>query len=73
MSSKARGLGRGLDALLGTGNKGAKVEEPAPGDVLKTLPIDQLQAGRYQPRRTEGSPGAATGSTGCRPSQRRSC
>ena len=50
MSSKARGLGRGLDALLGTGNKGAKVEEPAPGDVLKTLPIDQLQAGRYQPR-----------------------
>lgn len=50
MSSKTRGLGRGLDALLGTGNKGAKLEEPAPGDVLKTLPIDQLQAGRYQPR-----------------------
>lgn len=50
MSTKARGLGRGLDALLGTGNKGAKIEEPAPGDVLKTLPIDQIQAGRYQPR-----------------------
>ncbi|GIX37892.1 MAG: chromosome partitioning protein ParB [Silanimonas sp.] len=50
MSGKTRGLGRGLDALLGTGNKGAKIEEPAPGDVLKTLPIDQLQAGRYQPR-----------------------
>ena len=50
MSTKARGLGRGLDALLGTGNKGAKAEEPAPGDVLKTLPIGQLQAGKYQPR-----------------------
>ncbi|WP_028770904.1 ParB/RepB/Spo0J family partition protein [Silanimonas lenta] len=50
MSGKTRGLGRGLDALLGTGNKGAKIEEPAPGDVLKTLPIDQLQAGKYQPR-----------------------
>ncbi|HAI58785.1 MAG TPA: chromosome partitioning protein ParB [Xanthomonadaceae bacterium] len=50
MSSKARGLGRGLDALLGTGNKGAKADEPAPGDVLKTLPLTQLQAGRYQPR-----------------------
>jgi ParB family chromosome partitioning protein len=50
MSTKARGLGRGLDALLGTGNKGAKADEPAPGDVLKTLPIGQLQAGKYQPR-----------------------
>lgn len=50
MSTKARGLGRGLDALLGTGNKGAKPEEIAPGDVLRTLPIDQLQAGKYQPR-----------------------
>ena len=50
MSGKARGLGRGLDALLGTGTKGAKIEEPAPGDVLKTLPIEQLQAGKYQPR-----------------------
>jgi len=50
MNSKARGLGRGLDALLGTGNKGAKVEDPAPGDVLRSLPIEQIQAGRYQPR-----------------------
>jgi len=50
MSTKARGLGRGLDALLGTGNKGAKIDEPAPGDVLRSLPIDQIQAGRYQPR-----------------------
>jgi ParB family chromosome partitioning protein len=50
MSTKARGLGRGLDALLGTGNKGAKADEPAPGDVLKTLPLTQLQTGKYQPR-----------------------
>jgi len=50
MSTKTRGLGRGLEALLGTGNKGAKIDEPAPGDVLRSLPIDQIQAGRYQPR-----------------------
>lgn len=51
MSTKTRGLGRGLDALLGTGGKGAKPDDPLPGDLLRTLPIDQIQAGRYQPRR----------------------
>ena len=50
MSGKTRGLGRGLDALLGTGTKGAKIDEPAPGDLLKTLPVEQLQSGKYQPR-----------------------
>ena len=38
-----KGLGRGLDALL------AKDEE-AGGDVLKTLKLDELQPGKYQPR-----------------------
>jgi ParB family chromosome partitioning protein len=38
-----KGLGRGLDALL------AKDEEPS-GEALKTLRIDELQPGRYQPR-----------------------
>lgn len=41
---KARGLGRGLDALLG----GA--EERATGEALKELAVDMLQPGKYQPR-----------------------
>ena len=51
MSSKKRGLGRGLDALLGTGNKGAAPTDEAPaGEGLRTLPLQQLQPGKYQPR-----------------------
>ena len=54
---KKRGLGRGLDALLGP--KGAvtqvqqatAVVEPLPGEVLRKLPVKQLQPGKYQPRR----------------------
>ncbi len=41
---KPRGLGRGLDALLGTDG-----EAPA-RDALATLAVDSLQPGRYQPR-----------------------
>ncbi|MGE8286607.1 MAG: ParB/RepB/Spo0J family partition protein [Stenotrophomonas sp.] len=55
-TAKKRGLGRGLDALLGP--KGAvtpvtvaAVAEPQPGEVLRKLRIDQLQPGKYQPRR----------------------
>ena len=43
--AKVKGLGRGLDALLGPAD-----EAPAAGDSLGTLPIDALQPGRYQPR-----------------------
>ena len=62
MSSKKRGLGRGLDALLGTGNKGAAPSdpgspEPAPGDVLRQLAVGLLQPGKYQPR-TRMDPGS---------------
>jgi ParB family chromosome partitioning protein len=39
-----KGLGRGLDALL------AKDEEPGGGDMLKTLKLEELQPGKYQPR-----------------------
>lgn len=43
---KLKGLGRGLDALLGTDE-----ERPAGGaEALKSLPIDALQPGKYQPR-----------------------
>ncbi len=55
-SVKKRGLGRGLDALLGpkgamTQVSVAAVAEPQPGEVLRKLPVDQLQPGKYQPRR----------------------
>jgi len=48
MATKSRGLGRGLDALLG----GAEDPAPArkPGDAPATLALDNLQPGRYQPR-----------------------
>jgi len=39
---KARGLGRGLDALLGA--------EERPREALLTLPVGRIRPGRYQPR-----------------------
>ena len=53
MATKKRGLGRGLDALLG-GNAGATTSpgtgaEPPHGE-LRNLPLDLIQRGRYQPR-----------------------
>ena len=55
MTAKKRGLGRGLDALLG-GGKGAAARAPAAahdasGEAsLRNLPVDLIQRGRYQPR-----------------------
>ena len=56
--AKKRGLGRGLDALLGNaGRIMPAIGTPAMGagsaaraESVTTLPIDALQAGRYQPR-----------------------
>lgn len=60
MSARKRGLGRGLEALLGAG---AEASQAAPtGDTgealpegdraaLKDLPVEFLQRGKYQPRR----------------------
>lgn len=42
---KTRGLGRGLDALLG-----AEEEASSRRDELRELPVDLLQPGKYQPR-----------------------
>lgn len=42
---KQKGLGRGLDALLGGGAAGQ-----AQGETLRMLPVEQLQPGKYQPR-----------------------
>ena len=44
--AKARGLGRGLDALLAGGeDSGAR-----PGDQLQNVAVEALSPGRYQPR-----------------------
>jgi len=48
--SKKRGLGRGLDALLGVGHAERQAAE-APGGGATTLPVDLIQRGRFQPRR----------------------
>src|SRR5690606_2248780 len=51
-AAKKRGLGRGLEALLGPKAADAPVLEARPGDTLRTLPIDALAPGKYQPRRS---------------------
>jgi ParB family chromosome partitioning protein len=48
MAVKKRGLGRGLDALLGGSVPSAT--EPDKGADLRELPVDLLQPGKYQPR-----------------------
>ncbi len=52
--TRIKGLGRGLDALLGA-------DEPAAtgGDALASLAIDSLQPGRFQPRAHIGQEGLA--------------
>ena len=61
MSAKKRGLGRGLDALLGAGhpaqaetsdaiNPSAGVALDSDNQSLKELPVDLIQRGKYQPR-----------------------
>jgi ParB family chromosome partitioning protein len=42
---KKKGLGRGLDALLGE-----KVQKESPQTEINRLPLTALQAGKYQPR-----------------------
>ncbi|MGN0858319.1 MAG: ParB/RepB/Spo0J family partition protein [Stenotrophomonas sp.] len=56
MTAKKRGLGRGLDALLGpkggsTPVNVAAVAQPQPGEVLRKIKVSELQPGKYQPRR----------------------
>lgn len=45
MNTKKRGLGRGLDALLGS------QAAPAKRETGKTLPVDMIQRGQFQPRK----------------------
>ena len=60
MSGKKRGLGRGLDALLGAAATQQATPAEPDGDsqqvasqdkVLQELPVDLIQRGKYQPRR----------------------
>jgi ParB family chromosome partitioning protein len=53
MAVKKRGLGRGLDALLGSTSVNALQEEAAQVDSreLQYVPLDLIQRGKYQPRR----------------------
>lgn len=46
MVSKKRGLGRGLDALLGDVNQ----DENSLNDSLQHFPLDMIRPGKYQPR-----------------------
>jgi ParB family chromosome partitioning protein len=53
MAAKKRGLGRGLEALLGPKAAAeAPLLEAQPNDVPRTLPVDALAPGKYQPRKT---------------------
>ncbi len=47
-AAKKRGLGRGLDALLGGAGEASVASTE---DELRILPIQQIVAGKYQPRR----------------------
>src|SRR5213082_1548465 len=42
--ARLKGLGRGLDALLSSS------DEAREGDALRSLALDRIRAGRYQPR-----------------------
>jgi ParB family transcriptional regulator, chromosome partitioning protein len=47
MAAKKRGLGKGLDALLGSHGD---LSKPSSADALQTLAVDLIQRGQYQPR-----------------------
>ncbi|MGV8941154.1 MAG: ParB/RepB/Spo0J family partition protein [Lysobacter sp.] len=49
-AARKRGLGRGLEALLGPKAEVPALEAAA-GDVLHHLPVDSLAPGKYQPRK----------------------
>jgi len=54
-TKKKRSLGRGFEALLGNTDITALVDdkqvEQASDSMLRHMPIENLQPGRYQPRR----------------------
>lgn len=51
MSTKRRGLGRGLDALLSASAPTVADNQPTDSTQLTELAVERLSRGRYQPRR----------------------
>lgn len=51
MAVKKRGLGRGLDALLGQASVNNNQGDNSQDQQLRELPVDLIQRGKYQPRR----------------------
>lgn len=53
-ASRKRGLGRGLDALLGMqpSDANSAVDGPTSDEELKKVPVAKLERGRFQPRQT---------------------
>jgi len=55
MAAKKRGLGRGLEALMGAAGVGQDANQihntVATQSELRKLPVEHIQRGRYQPRR----------------------
>lgn len=49
-STKKRGLGKGIDALLGGRSATELLGDDLGKDSLRTVPVDMIQRGRYQPR-----------------------
>lgn len=49
VTKKSKGLGRGLEALLG-GSSDFVADAPTVAGAPSVLPVNQLQAGKYQPR-----------------------
>jgi ParB family transcriptional regulator, chromosome partitioning protein len=47
---KKTGLGRGLDALIGAATGTTAIAAEPAGTLVKNLPVDLVQRGRYQPR-----------------------
>ena len=51
MVARKRGLGRGLDALLGAQNKSPVGEPIDIGQRLDEIPVEWIRSGKYQPRK----------------------
>jgi ParB family transcriptional regulator, chromosome partitioning protein len=51
MVARKRGLGRGLDALLGAQNKSPVGEPIDIGQRLDEIPVEWIRPGKYQPRK----------------------
>lgn len=51
MAVKKRGLGRGLDALLGGAPAAATADASPESGELRQIPLQQIRPGQYQPRR----------------------